>query len=172
MIHELRAGLPQILVDKLTQLGERIAVCLDQLTPEQVWARNSDQENAIGNLVLHLCGNLRQWIGFAVGAKPDIRVRDREFAARGDIEPAELKQRLLGAVREAADIIAAVPAERLTAMVRIQSFDVTVLEAIYHAVEHFSGHAGQIIFATKLFTAADLGFYRYLQNPGQSQQVP
>jgi uncharacterized damage-inducible protein DinB len=149
---------------KLEQMSERIAACLDRLTYEQVWLRGSDPENAIGNLVLHLAGNLRQWIGTGVAGKPDIRVRDREFAARGDIQPAELKERIQAAVADAAAIIRAVKPERLSTRAVIQGYDQSILEVIYHVVEHFTLHAGQIFFATKLATRQDLGFYRHLQS--------
>jgi uncharacterized damage-inducible protein DinB len=149
---------------KLEQMSERIAACLDRLTYQQVWLRGSDPENAIGNLVLHLAGNLRQWIGTGVAGKPDIRVRDREFAARGDIQPAELKERIQAAVADAAAIIRAVKPERLSTRAVIQGYDQSILEVIYHVVEHFTLHAGQIFFATKLATRQDLGFYRHLQS--------
>lgn len=150
---------------QLRRLADRIATCLDKLTPEQVWLRHSDSENAVGNLVLHLCGNMRQWIGMGVAGMPDVRVRDEEFAARGGLSPAELKERLLAGVDEAAGIIQTLPAERLSETTRVQSWTLTRLEAIYHVVEHFSQHTGQILFATKLFTSEDLGFYRHLSKP-------
>ena len=158
--------------EKLTQLDERIATCLDQLTPAQIWTRNSDNENAIGNLVLHLCGNVRQWIGSRVAGQPDIRARDREFSARDGAAPPELKQRLLAVVSESAEIIAGLSRERLAETITVQGYTMTVLEAIYHVVEHFSGHTGQIIFATKLWTGSDLGFYRHLKQAAHSEQVP
>lgn len=158
--------------DKITQHSDRILKCLDKLTPEQVWMRQSENENAVGNLVLHLCGNLRQWIGFGVAGKADIRVRDREFAARGGVEVDDLKQRLSTTVKETADIIAQLPTERLGQMTKVQSYELTVLEAIYHVVEHFSGHAGQIIFATKLMTSEDLAFYGHLKQQSHTQKVP
>jgi uncharacterized damage-inducible protein DinB len=148
--------------DKLRQFASRIDACLDKLTDEQIWLRGSDNANAVGNLVLHLCGNLRQWIGAGVAGKPDIRVRDREFAARGGIAAADLKERLQTTVDETAAIIQQIALERLTDRIRVQSYDVTVLEAVYHVVEHFSHHTGQIIFATKAVTGEDLGFYRHL----------
>src|SRR5579871_1711599 len=89
---------------KLLQLAGRIGDCLGRLNAEQVWARGNENENAIGNLVLHLCGNVRQWIIAGIGGKPDIRVRDREFTARGDVEPAELASRLRATVEEAAEV--------------------------------------------------------------------
>ena len=147
---------------QLRTLAGRIGVCLDKLTPEQVWLRHSQSENAVGNLVLHLCGNLRQWIGTGVAGLPDIRVRDKEFAEREGPQPAELKQRLTAAVEEAAAIIGALTPERLAETITVQSRTMPCLEAVYHVVEHFSQHAGQIMFATKLYTSEDLGFFRHL----------
>jgi uncharacterized damage-inducible protein DinB len=149
-------------VRKLELLTGRIESCLDRLDGEQIWARGGENENAVGNLVLHLAGNVRQWLVSGVGGKPDIRERDAEFAARGGASVEELKQRLRAAVTEAVAAIGGLSAERLTERVTIQKYEQTVLEAIYHVVEHFSMHTGQIIFATKLLTGADLGFYGYL----------
>ena len=81
-------------VRKLELLTGRIESCLDRLNAEQIWARGSENENAVGNLALHLAGNVRQWIVSGVGGKPDVRERDAEFAARGGASAAELKQRL------------------------------------------------------------------------------
>lgn len=153
---------------KLRQFSSRIADCLDRLSPEQVWQRGGENENAVGNLVLHLCGNVRQWIGFGVAGKPDVRERDGEFAARGEIQPTELKERLAGVVAEAVQTIESVPRERLLETVTVQVYTVTVLEAILHVVEHFAMHTGQILFATKQLTGQDLGYYRHLS--GQARK--
>jgi len=152
--------------NSLDQLSGRIAACLPKLTYDQLWARGTENENAAGNLVLHLCGNLRQWIGTGVGGKPDVRNRDAEFAARGEFQPVELGTRLKEAVEEALSTIRSLPSERLLKSVTIQGYQVTLLEAIYHVVEHFAQHTGQIIFATKLLTGEDLGFYKRLRRPG------
>jgi uncharacterized damage-inducible protein DinB len=149
--------------DKLRQLSSRIETCLGQLGEDQVWARGSENENAVGNLVLHLCGNARQWIVAAIGGRPDVRERDKEFATRGGVAIAGLAGRLRETVAEAVAALEALDPNRLTEPVTIQGYDQTVLEAIYHVVEHFSGHTGQIIFATKLMTGSDLGFYRHLR---------
>jgi len=149
--------------DKLEQQCARIENCLDKLTPEQVWARSGDHENAAGNLVLHLAGNVRQWILHGAGQQPDVRQRDTEFAAR-QMDVAELKRRLRSTVDEAAAVIRAVPRERLTERVTIQNYHITVLEAILHVIEHFSGHTGQIIFITKFLRGEDLGFYTHLKS--------
>src|SRR5271157_1338997 len=130
---------------KLQQLAGRIEDCLNRLTGEQVWARGSESENAVGNLVLHLCGNVRQWIVAGVGGQADIRRRDEEFAARGGVPVPQLVELLRATIADATAALRTVTAERLEQRVTIQKYDVTVLEAIYHVVEHFSGHTGQII---------------------------
>lgn len=159
-------------INKLEQLTSRIEDCLERLNEDQIWARGSDAENAIGNLVLHLSGNVRQWIISAVGGQPDVRNRDREFAARGDIPPADLKARLHTTVVEAIRVLGVLSPERLTDRVLVQKYDVTVLEAVYHVVEHFSMHTGQILFVTKSLTKTDLGYYRNLSDPGHAEKTP
>jgi uncharacterized damage-inducible protein DinB len=160
-------------VSKLRQLSSRIATCLGKLSEQQVWARGSENENAIGNLVLHLCGNVRQWIVSGVGGRPDVRDRDSEFNARGDVAIPELTKRLSQTVEEAAAVIAALSQERLSQRVTIQKYDVSALEAVYHVVEHFSMHAGQILFATKMMTGEELGFYRHLRSQApHGQKTP
>ena len=158
--------------NKLKQLCSRILECLNRLNAEQIWYRGASNENAVGNLVLHLCGNLRQWIGSGVGGKPDIRVRDREFAARGDISPAELSERLETTVEDAVQIISQLSSARLAERISVQKYNVTALEAIFHVVEHFSQHTGQIIFATKAMTGSDLGFYAHLNAPKHEAKTP
>jgi len=148
--------------DKLTQLLGRIETCVEMLTPEQVWARTSANQNAVGNLLLHLNGNVRQWILHGVGGQADLRQRDAEFAAREGGSTQELLARLRATVEEAVALFHALPAERLLESIRTQGYENTVLAAIYHVVEHFAGHTFQIILLTKQFTGEDLGFYAHL----------
>lgn len=161
-------------IQKLEQLSGRIAVCLDAMSADQIWSRAGENANAAGNLVLHLCGNVRQWIGSGVGNLPDNRVRDTEFAARGGVSRDELKEKLHSTIEQAVTIIRDVPDSRLDETVTIQGHDVTVSQAIYHVVEHFSGHTGQIIFQAKALTDAKFGFYSYLDKNVKSaeQNVP
>jgi uncharacterized damage-inducible protein DinB len=159
--------------DKLRQQSGRIESCLGTLTEDQVWARGSENENAIGNLVLHLCGNVRQWIVAGVGGVPDIRQRDQEFSARGAVAIPELVDRLRATVAQAVAVLDQVTEERLMDRIVVQKYDESVLEAIYHVVEHFSGHTGQIIFATKMLTASDLGFHHHLRTTADhSEKLP
>jgi uncharacterized damage-inducible protein DinB len=150
-------------VRRLRQYQARIETCLDRLTEDQIWMREAETQNAIGNLVLHLCGNVTQWILSGVGGRPDTRDRDAEFEARGDAGTEELRTKLRMTVESAAAVIEALSEERLSERVQVQNYDVTILEAVYHVLTHFAEHTGQIIFATKLFTREDLGFYVHLK---------
>jgi uncharacterized damage-inducible protein DinB len=147
---------------KLRQYAGRIETCLGKLDDEQIWVRGGGNENAAGNLVLHLCGNVRQWILSGVGGEPDTRQRDGEFAAQGGIPKADLLGRLRATVDGACEVIGRQTSETLVERREIQKYPVSVMEAIYHVVVHFSMHTGQIIFITKMLTGDDLGFYRHL----------
>ena len=146
-------------VNKLKQMEEHLALCLSKLSEEQIWHRSSDNENAIGNLVLHLCGNMQQWIGAGFGGEPDVRVRDAEFSARGKMNKESLLQQLQQTVSHNLTVIETVTPERLVERITPQDRTVSVLEAIYQVVGHFQQHTGQIIFATKLLTSEDLRLY-------------
>ncbi len=144
-------------VNKLTQSVDRIAICLSKLSDDQIWARGHENENAVGNLVLHLCGNVRQWIMHGLGGQPDIRVRDREFTATGGIDAAELTTRIRTTIEEATAIVGTLMAEQLTRIYQIQGRTASGVEAVMNVVEHFAQHTGQIVYATKNLTGQDLG---------------
>ena len=132
----------------------------------QIWWRPNEESNSIGNLVLHLCGNARQWIVCGVGGAPSARDRDAEFAQRETIARGELVRLLRETLAEVDATLQHLEPESddpqtLLARRTIQSADVDVLEAIFHVTEHFSMHTGQIITLTKLLTAADLRFYEF-----------
>lgn len=150
---------------------QKIEKAVAKLTPEQVWARKHEQENSIGNLLLHLAGNVRQWIVAGVGGIADDRDRDSEFNQREAIDPAELLARLRQTLEEADAALAAAEGYNLLEKRRIQVFDVTLMQAIYHCVEHFSGHTGQIIWIAKNVSGEDMGFYRYLQDPDRPPNI-
>src|SRR5258707_10394755 len=98
---------------KLDGMTENLRVCLGKLNDAQVWERHGAHENAVGNLVLHLCGNARQWVMHGVGGAADVRVRDAEFSAEGGMSGAELIALFESTLAEAKGVIAAVPAGRL-----------------------------------------------------------
>jgi uncharacterized damage-inducible protein DinB len=132
--------------------------CLGKLTDEQIWARGGAHENTVGNLVLHLCGNIRQWIMHGVGRVSDVRTREQEFSADGGMAGAELDEMFTTTIAEACNIIATLPPERLTERTSPQPGrpEVSVLEAIYQVVAHAHEHTGQVILVTKQMIASDL----------------
>ncbi len=134
----------------------KIERCLERLTDEDVWWRPDENSNSIGNLLLHLNGSTRMWVVSGVGGAPDLRDRQREFDERSPLPRAELLARIRGTLREVDEVLARLDAAALTERRQVRDWNVTVLEAIFHAVEHFSMHAGQIILLTKLRTGEDL----------------
>jgi uncharacterized damage-inducible protein DinB len=139
----------------------KIERCLEQLNDEQIWWRANKESNSIGNLVLHLCGNARQWIVCGLGSEPDTRTRDAEFAQRDTIARAELGRLLRSTLADVESVLRNLPPSTLLQKRTIQGSEVEVLEAIFHVTEHFSMHTGQIIMLTKILTATDLRFYGF-----------
>jgi uncharacterized damage-inducible protein DinB len=137
----------------------RIRGCLRELPEGDLWWRPNAQSNSVGNLLLHLSGNVRQWIVSGVGGEPDERERHAEFEAEGGRDRAELLALLERTVTEADRVLSKLEPEELLERRVIQGTRTTVLGAVYHVVEHFGMHTGQIAYITKLRTGTDLGFY-------------
>ena len=137
----------------------KIENCLQKLSDEQVWWRPNSESNSIGNLLLHVCGNVRQWIVCGLGTEPDDRKRQTEFDARDVIPRDQLLHKLTATIAEVNGVLASFDAARLLDEYRIQGTTTTALAAIFHVTEHFSMHTGQIILITKQLTAQDLHFY-------------
>jgi hypothetical protein len=129
------------------------------MSATDLWWRPNPRSNSIGNLLLHLNGNVRQWILAGVARRADRRDRDAEFAARGGIAPRALLAQLERTLHEVDGVLAKVRPQELLEERTIQGYTITVLQAVYHVVEHFSGHTGQILWVTKQRRNRDLGFY-------------
>ena len=174
------ASVPPLLADEFLRVSrhqldvrrQRIETCLAQLTDEQIWTRRHEVENAVGNLVLHLCGNIEQWIVGGVAGKAVTRDRDAEFDRREPLPAAELAARLRAVVLAADDVLATLTPDDLARPRSIQGYDVTVLHAVYHVVEHLAEHTGQIIWITKSLTGRPLGFYDYLDAADLAGRMP
>ena len=147
---ELAAAVGTAAAHELTSALGRIKHCLGQLNDEQLWWRSRPALNSIGNLILHLCGNVRQWIVSGVGRAADIRNRPAEFAERGPIPKDELLRKLEIVVEEAQRALAGITARQLVEVRRIQGSDVTALAAIFDSVPHFRGHVQEIVSMTRL----------------------
>ena len=114
------------------------------------WWRPNDQMNSIGNVILHLSGNVRQWIVSGVGGAPDVRDRPAEFAERNKIPREQLMATLRSAVNDAKMALERCDADNLLRSRHVQHGEVTGLHAAYHAVSHFVGHTQEITYITRL----------------------
>jgi uncharacterized damage-inducible protein DinB len=158
---ESDAGATMIALSRqyLREYVTKIRLAVSLLDDRVVWARPNEASNSIGNLMLHLAGNVRQWIVSGIGGEPDVRDRQSEFDQREPIATTALIDRLEQAISDVDRVLASVTPADLHSRRTIQANDVTVLEAIYHVVEHFSMHTGQIILLAKADQADRVRFY-------------
>jgi uncharacterized damage-inducible protein DinB len=137
----------------------KIEGALERMSEDDLWWRPNAASNSAGNLVLHLAGNVRQWIVSGLGGAPDVRARAAEFAATGGVAREGALAHLRAAVDDASTVLARLAAADLAAHYTIQGNTVTGLYAVYHVVEHFAMHTGQIVWLAKARAGEDLGFY-------------
>lgn len=137
----------------------KLRQCVEALPDDAIWRRANESSNSIGNLLLHLAGNVRQWIVGGVGEQDVERDRAAEFSACDGASGADLIENLGRAVAEADSVIGALTIDDLERPCLIQERDTTVLEAIYHVVEHFAMHTGQIVLLTKAYAPERIRFY-------------
>ncbi len=152
----------------LGQYWPRMKECVAPLSEQQIWWRPNEASNSIGNLLLHLEGNVRQWLVASFNQQDDIRDRPTEFARRDGPSAADLLARLGATLEEAAKVLDRLTVDDLLAPYEIQGYHVRGLDAVYQVVEHFGLHHGQIVYITKSLVAKDLGFYKDLNKTGRA----
>lgn len=151
----------------LEEYWPRLRGCVESLSDEQVWWRPNEASNRIGNLILHLNGNVRQWLVSSFNRMEDARNRPAEFSEHQMIPAAALLEKLGATMKDASEVLARLTEADLLATFQIQGYTVSGLDAVYQVVEHFGMHYGQIVYITKLVRASDLGFYRELDKTGR-----
>jgi hypothetical protein len=138
----------------------KIEHCVGQLSDQQVWWRPhvlppapakhaSSEMNSIANLILHLSGNLRQWIIAGVGGSKDVRNRPLEFSDRSQRAVAELLAQLQLTITESRAVLARLTGAQLAEPRRIQGFNTNVTAALFNTISHFRGHVQEIIHLTR-----------------------
>src|ERR1700676_380757 len=152
----------------LEQYWPRLRRCVEELSDEQVWWRPNDASNSIGNLILHLNGNVRQWLVASFKRLDDHRDRPAEFRERRLVPAPVLLQKLGTTMKEASEVLASLSEADLLTTFEIQGYTVTGLHAVYQVVEHFGLHYGQIVYITKLLRGEDLVLYRDLDATGRA----
>ncbi len=144
---------------RIEENTKRVATCLQEIDEEEIWNSPNDQSNSIGNLILHLCGNIRQYIVSALGEAEDTRVRDKEFSIKSGFTKAALLRQLNSTILEAIEIIKKSDDDKLGRIYSVQGFQLSGVGIIIHVTEHYSYHTGQIAFWTKQLKNKDLRFY-------------
>ena len=150
------------------QYWPRLKGCVESLTEEQLWWRPNEACNSIGNLLLHLNGNVRQWLVASFNRLEDSRNRPVEFSQRESISASTLLDRLGATMQQAEEVLARLPRDDLLARYEIQGYQVSGLDAVYQVVEHFGLHYGQVLYIVKTLNGADLGFYSELNKTGRA----
>jgi len=128
----------------------RLRRAVGTLGADGVWWRPHEGTTSAGNLLLHLEGNVRQWILSGLAGEPDAREREGEFEAREGGDAVALLAALERTLARACEVVAGLDERALLAEHRIQGYEVRGLEAVYHVVEHFGWHVGQVTWIAKL----------------------
>jgi hypothetical protein len=152
----------------LDQYWPRLRSSVEPLTDEQIWWRPNPACNSIGNLLLHLNGNVGQWMVASFNGLDDARNRPAEFNERRRLPGRLLLERLDETMQEAEKVLDRLTPDDLAATYHIQGYTVSGLAAVYQVVEHFGMHYGQIVYITKALRGEDLGFHRELTETGRA----
>lgn len=137
----------------------RIQKCLDSLSIEEIWHKQNEHTNSIGNLVLHLCGNVRQYVLSGIDGQEDIRERALEFSETGPISKEVLNTKVEALMKEVSAALDRITTEDMVREVSVQGFKENVTSILIHVTEHFSYHVGQITYYTKFIKNLDTGYY-------------
>ena len=144
---------------RMDESTRMIKKSLAEISEEELWAKPNESLNSIANLILHLCGNITQYIISSLGEKEDIRNRDLEFSTNKSASKSEILGKLEDTVDIAKRVIFDASLDQLLKTRSVQGFSLSGVGVIIHAVEHYSYHTGQIAFWIKQLKNKDLGFY-------------
>ena len=154
-------------INRLNRSFSRIEHCLEQIDHQEIWWRPNDNINSIGNLILHINGNLRQWILHGLGGEDDVRDRPTEFEGHVEMTKQNLNTLLTNLKTQLENTLNNFDNKKLLQKVRIQGFDVSLLNATYGTMTHLEGHTGQIIYITRMQKGTD---YKLFWTPETIEQ--
>jgi len=146
-------------IHRIDENTQKLATCMQELNESEIWKRPNLHSNSVGNIILHLCGNIHQYAISSLGNSKDVRERDKEFSADGGNSGPELVRKLTDTIEQAKNVIQSTTEEELLRERKVQGYTHSGIGIILHVTEHYSYHTGQIIFWTKLLKDKDLGFY-------------
>ena len=147
---------------RIEEATRMLDIALSKLSPAQLWERPNENSLSIGNQLLHLKGNIAQYIISTLGQQTDTRNRDLEFTTQEGIDMELLWTDLKNTLETAKKCIQKCPEALLLKEHSVQGFDLSGVDVALHAVEHLSYHTGQVAFWVKQLINAHLGFYEGL----------
>jgi len=137
----------------------RLKKCLVELEEKEIWYRPNENSNSVGNLVLHLCGNVRQWVLTGLAGQPDVRQRQTEFDERGPLPTADLIAKVDKLEEDVRAYLEVISPEKILEPCTVQGFKENGLSVLVHVVEHFSYHVGQMTYFVKWRKDMDMDYY-------------
>ncbi len=137
----------------------RLKKCVNELSEEQIWYRPNNSSNSVGNLILHLEGNVRQWVVAGLGKNEDVRERQKEFDEKGPVPVEKMLADMDKLMEEVNQILNKTSTTDLLEVRNVQGFQESGLSILVHITEHFSYHVGQITYITKMLKDKDMGYY-------------
>ena len=160
MVNTVIAEFIEQSIFRLEENTQRIRKCLEEINEEEAWQYPNEHLNSVGNLILHLCGNIRQYVISTLGEAEDNRDRDKEFSTKAGPSKAMLFHELSGTVAEAVDVIKKTDENKLRHVYIVQGYNLSGIGIVIHVAEHYSYHTGQIVFWIKQLKNKDMGFYK------------
>ncbi|KAA1245972.1 DinB family protein [Aquimarina sp. RZ0] len=159
MNEEISNEFKEHIIYRLNESSRMISISFEQLSEEDIWKRFNESSNSVGNLILHLCGNITQYAIASLGKKEDNRERDLEFETKKGFTKRQLLDKLTSTVYTAIEIINELSVDELMRKRDVQGFNFSGIAIAIHVAEHYSYHTGQIAFWTKQLKNKSLGFY-------------
>lgn len=150
------------IIHRFSENTPRVNKCLEHLSETEIWLSPNESSNSAGTLVLHLCGNITQYIISGLGGVPDNRARDKEFTVKWKFSKEQLEEKLKAVTEKSAELIRELNYDKLINLYSIQGSKISGIAALIHVTEHYSYHTGQITLLTKLQKNTDIGFYKGL----------
>jgi len=140
----------------------QVAACVSLLADDQIWWRANEGSNSVGNLVLHVCGSSRHFLGRGLGGSDYRRDRPHEFAERGPLPKDHLLQLIRETAEETARVLDGLHPERLLEIGDRAGEPFTALALVQRTTHHWAVHTGQIVYAAKMLQsgAVDELWYR------------
>ncbi len=146
-------------ISHLEESVPRVERCFQQMSEEELWKDPNLNVVSPGNLILHLRGNLTQYVLSTLGGNKDQRQRSQEFKIKPGLGKDALLESYRETIQEVCQVITQLDAQVLSKIHRVQGFESTGTNILIHVVEHVSYHVGQIGYWVKVMKDCDLGYY-------------